>query len=894
MRLLARVALKLYHRSAGVLRAREAALQEGRTLASIRHPNVATVFGVAEQDGRVGIWMELVEGPSLRKIVRDHGPLSVMQCLSVGASLANALRTIHRRGLVHRDIKADNVFLDAGDRAMNDRYVLGDFGLALHADDPQSQSATARGAVGTPLYMAPEVIRGQTSNPKSDLYAVGVLLFFIATGEFPFEAGNLESLRQRHDASTRVQWPKKTKRPPRRYRLLVDRLLNADASRRMDSAEELEAACHALQSNRTNPVLSVASSLLFLTVLGSSLFFVVPNQNNLVSEAPVGPTMPFLTADLVNHTTDETLDGIQALVAAELAQSDRFEPVEQEALEAALARMTLPADAEIDPDLARELGWRIGVSRVLSMELHERGYGYRLVVNLDDVSEFGRSPRRVRSQSFDAADRYELYDTVDEASQWIRETMGEPHESVLERDVGVRETTTPSWEALDVFLDARNEITGRNYKRGLALLQRALEIDPDFTMAYTLAGDVMFNMGRSEGYAFYAKALESAKRRPLSHRENLRVRALIAADLWRNDEAVELYREYEELYPRDFYARFGRAMVLREQGRNQLAFSKFKQAARLDPDNYHMPWQLAKTALIMGDAELVPPYTKRLETLGFWELAEVLNGARYMVEANMVEAAASFRAVRTSSRPEWRSRGFTLEAHWAGELGEFADAMRILEEGLLYDRTQDLPPTHEAEKRLHIAFLSFANGEFERARTEALSSIELENGPRRARIAGSLLARLGAFEEVEALISRLEGVTAADGTGSRLYELAVATLRGELLMERGLLEEGLSELERARDLEPAYEYSEYLGRAYVKADRLPEALAIYERIALQPGKIWRDEPGRLLPYPGFLADGLQRYIRLAEDLGLPEKVEAGKARESLQRGLSPKAQKPFG
>ncbi|MBK8164808.1 MAG: protein kinase [bacterium] len=163
-------------------------LAEGRALARLRHPHVVAVHGIAEHDGRVGLWMELVRGESIEEHVQAHGALSPAEAARMGREIGSALAAVHAAGLLHRDIKPANVVRDA-----DGRFVLADFGLGL----PRHEAgATAAAVAGSPMYMAPELLFGSPPDARADVYALGMLVWFALTGRHPFAAGNLESLRK--------------------------------------------------------------------------------------------------------------------------------------------------------------------------------------------------------------------------------------------------------------------------------------------------------------------------------------------------------------------------------------------------------------------------------------------------------------------------------------------------------------------------------------------------------------------------------------------------------------------------------------------------------------------------------------------------------------------------
>ena len=218
------VAIKLLD-VAGIDRA--AYLREARLLARVRHPNVVHVYGAGELDDIPGFWMELVEGTTLARVLQERGPMSVEELSIVGGVVCRALSAVHRAGLVHQDVKAQNVM-----REPDGRLVLMDLGAGSaigHDGRPQS---------GTPRYMAPELFDGGVTSARSDIYSLGVLLFLLATGEFPATGRTYDEIaehhRERRGRSLRAFRPDF----PPGFLDAIDRVLSPDPLQRFASADE--------------------------------------------------------------------------------------------------------------------------------------------------------------------------------------------------------------------------------------------------------------------------------------------------------------------------------------------------------------------------------------------------------------------------------------------------------------------------------------------------------------------------------------------------------------------------------------------------------------------------------------------------------------------------------
>jgi hypothetical protein len=203
-------------------------LDEARVLVKVRHPNVVAVHGADLQLGRVGFWMEFVQGQRLDDVVAFQGLLSAEEAAAIGQELCSALAAVHDAGLVHRDVKAQNVI-----REPKGRVVLMDFGAGqLMAD------VVGGAGAGTPLYLAPEMFADAPASAQTDIYALGVLLYYLVTAGYPVPARSIDELKQAHAAKRRR--PLLVARPglPRRFVNVVEKMLETDPAERYQTAAE--------------------------------------------------------------------------------------------------------------------------------------------------------------------------------------------------------------------------------------------------------------------------------------------------------------------------------------------------------------------------------------------------------------------------------------------------------------------------------------------------------------------------------------------------------------------------------------------------------------------------------------------------------------------------------
>ena len=211
--------------------------REARAVAKLAHPNIVTVIDRGEQDGRQFIVFEYIDGPNLKELTRN-GPLEMHEAIGLTLQVARALSFAHDRGLVHRDVKPQNVLLNEDGQAK-----VTDFGIARSLD---VQGVTQTGTVlGTSDYIAPEQARGQTVDPKTDIYSLGVVLYELLVGEVPFSGDNFVAVAMRHVSEPVPSVLENRPDCPARLDLAIQRAMAKDPNDRFESMDEFVAELEA-------------------------------------------------------------------------------------------------------------------------------------------------------------------------------------------------------------------------------------------------------------------------------------------------------------------------------------------------------------------------------------------------------------------------------------------------------------------------------------------------------------------------------------------------------------------------------------------------------------------------------------------------------------------------
>jgi serine/threonine-protein kinase len=222
---------------------RDRFLREARTAAALSHPNIVPVYRADEIAGEVFFVMGYVDGESLAHRIQHGGPISARELLPILRDVSDALGYAHTRGVIHRDVKAENILIDGATH----RAMVTDFGIArVAATAPMTATGTV---LGTVSYMSPEQVSGDQVDGRSDIYSLGVLAFYALSGHFPFESNTPSAVLVAHVTTAPPALRDLAPHIPESVADIVDRCLLKDPAQRFEYAEELEEALIAAEQD---------------------------------------------------------------------------------------------------------------------------------------------------------------------------------------------------------------------------------------------------------------------------------------------------------------------------------------------------------------------------------------------------------------------------------------------------------------------------------------------------------------------------------------------------------------------------------------------------------------------------------------------------------------------
>jgi tetratricopeptide (TPR) repeat protein len=549
------VALKLlpiaFHQDSERVRRFE---HEARAAAALNHPNIVTIHEVGEWEGQPFIATEFVEGETLAQRL-GRGPLSVAETTPVGAQIAAALAAAHQAGIIHRDLKPANIMV----RADGSVKVL-DFGLArlsqpASADETVTMLTQAGAVLGTPAYMAPEQWQGKPADARSDIYALGCVLYEMLAGK--------------------LVAPQRRALPSRALERIVSKCLEPDPADRWQLAADLARQLAQAQRVRTYWREAGIAAAAAITLMGGVFLWQQRTQARPLTDKDV-----VVLADFINTTSDPVFDGaLRQALAIHLEQSPFLKILDDGVVRQDLRLMRRPAGERITSQVAHDICVREAAAATIDGAIASLGKSF--VITLQAVT--CQSGATLAREQVQAEDKEHVLQAIGSAATAMRGKLGESRASIQKLNGPLEHFTTSSLEALQNYSMGQIPMSQGQFLTAMPFLQRAIELDPNFAMAYLMisigyssAGD----MARSNEYQRKAFALIDR----VSEFERLLISARYH---WQGtgelNKAIDFYRLLARSYPRYWGGHSQLSFLFRNAGEFERALEEGQEGVRLEP-----------------------------------------------------------------------------------------------------------------------------------------------------------------------------------------------------------------------------------------------------------------------------------------------------------------------
>ncbi len=567
--------------------------REARVVSSLNHPHICTLFDIGTHEGQQFMVMELLEGQPLKdRIARSA--LGVDEVVELGSQIADALEAAHAQGVVHRDIKPANLFV-----TRRGGIKVLDFGVAklgssrgFSPDDSTlggtDQLTTMGTTIGTVSYMSPEQARGQEIDGRSDLFSAGVVLYEMATGQLPFQGATIATIFEA--LLTRTPTPPsqlKNGIPPEFNRIIL-KALEKERDERYQNAAELRADLKRLRrgTGKVVPPLPrpapfwrkpvfVGAPLVTAALVGGFLLYRETTTPALTEKDPV------VLASVINRTGDTMFDDtLGEALALQLRQSPFLSVVPDQQVQATLRMMGREPMTPITAEIGRELCQRAGARALLGGAIAMLGSSYVITLNAQDCV----AGDVLAEDQTQAASKEQVLNALGTAVSRFREKLGESLPSIQRYDARIEEATTPSLEALRAYSQGIRTRRMTGDFDSVPFFRRAIELDPEFALAYARLGTVYNNLGQNEeAKKMTTRAYEL--RQKVGQAERLYIEArhfsVVQEDF---QKALEVYNIWLATYPRDYTALTNAAGIQRQLGERVEATRKLELATQVAPN----------------------------------------------------------------------------------------------------------------------------------------------------------------------------------------------------------------------------------------------------------------------------------------------------------------------
>src|SRR5712692_4036736 len=782
----------------------------------ITHKNVIRFFDLGQADGIKFITMEYIEGEDLQSLLKRKKKLEPADAAKIIAQACRALEVAHSEGVIHRDLKPQNIMLDKTGRV----YVM-DFGIARST---LTSSMTQTGApIGTPDYMSPEQAKGQTVDARSDLFAIGIIFCEILSGQSHFIADTTMGKLWKRTSEPARPLGELDKTIPQRLGEIVKKCLEMDPQKRFASATELLHAIEDWQGPGAGTRVMVARpSVLrgYAKWVGAGLAVVLVVAGIVLrpklNSRPAAPHAPvtLLIADFDNKTGDPVFDGtLEPMLGIALEGAPFISSYNRGQAKKVASRLQ-PGTTHMDASLAQLVAVREGVNVVVSGSITQEGNGYTVSVTSVDTATGKAFVQEQRK----ASNKQDVLAAAGKLAERIRKGLGDTTPESVQRSAA--ETfTAASLEAAHAYAMGQDLQQSGKWDDAMAAYSLAVELDPELGRAYAGLAAMDANIGRrQEAQKNYQAAMSRIDR--MTDREKYRTRSGYYLLMRNQPKAIEELTALVKQYPSDTAGHANLALAYFYQRDMTKALEEQKRAIEIMPQSVQQRSNLSLYALYAGDFDAAAAEAQRvLKENPKFEVGVRTLALAKLAAGHLEEAQKEYGRLNDMS-PRGASMAATGLADLAIYEGRLADAVAILNK-VIIENQADKDTDSAAFNQATLAETQLALGKPGEALATAASAATSKDEGILYRVAQVYLA---AGQEPRALAlvgplgQRME-------TEPQIYAKLIA---GEAQLKKGNAREAVNVFQQAQKIGDTWLGHFDLGRAYLDAGAFTEASSEFD------------------------------------------------------------------
>ncbi len=562
------------------------------TARKTRHKNVCGMFDLGEYKGTHYITMEYVSGEDLKRFIKRVGQLPSGKAIAIAKQICDGLEEAHSLGIIHRDLKANNIMIDDNGNAR-----IMDFGIARTV---KGNGITGSGImIGTPEYMSPEQAEAKPVDQRSDIYSLGIILYEMTAGHLPFAGDTALAIAMKHKGETPKNPQELNPQIPDDLSNIILKCLEKDKENRYQNAGEIRAELDKIEqglptSERAKPkIKTLTSKEITLTFRMRKLFIPALIAVALIviaifiwrvllhkpSVLPASGNPSVAIMYFKNNTGDAGLDhwrnALADLLITDLTQSKYVQVLSEDKLFNILGELDQQDAKNYSSEVLREVASRGQVNHVLVGSYTRAGDIFRMNITLQKAAE----GEVVGSETVEGTGEQSFYAMVDELTRRIKIHFTLSQEQLSsDIDRRIEDITTNNPEALKFYIAGRHHHLNQDYQKSIQAMENAIAIDPDFAMAYRSLAMSYNNLRQyAERSQYIQKAMELSKRLPD------RERYQIMGDYYResettDDKAIEAFTTLLELYPDTLNAINNLGLIYSGLGESEKAIAYFEEA----------------------------------------------------------------------------------------------------------------------------------------------------------------------------------------------------------------------------------------------------------------------------------------------------------------------------